>query len=161
MNKVVQAALAGAMMLLAQSSSPALAKPIIISHDDGGVVVEYIQKYANLRDHGGRVVVDGPCLSACTLVLGILPEQNVCATSNAAFGFHSATEYWTNPENNKTYHQYSPEMSRVMFDMYPGRVRKVVASLGWDGREPHPEIILVSGKKLSSIVRRCGLADFL
>ena len=156
-----QIALVSAMMLLALVPSSALAKPTIILHDDGGVVVEYIKRYADLRDQGQRVIVDGPCMSACTLVLGILPPKDVCATPNATFGFHSATEHWINPENNMTYHQYAPEISRVMFDIYPGRVRKVLTGLGWNGLTPHPSIILVGGDKLSSIVRRCGAADFL
>ena len=43
-----------------------------------------------LRSSGERVVVDGNCLSACTLVLGMIAHDHICATQRARFGFHAA-----------------------------------------------------------------------
>jgi hypothetical protein len=34
-------------------------------------------------------VIDGPCLSACTLVLSTLPRNRICTTSRAVLGFHA------------------------------------------------------------------------
>jgi hypothetical protein len=38
-----------------------------------------------LRDAGEQIVIDGTCSSACTLVLGIVPHDRICVTSNAVF----------------------------------------------------------------------------
>jgi hypothetical protein len=39
---------------------------------------------------GEQIVIDGTCSSACTLVLGIVPHDRICVTSNAVLGFHAA-----------------------------------------------------------------------
>jgi len=41
-------------------------------------------------DRGERVIIDGICNSACTLVLGIVPLNRICATPRASLGFHQA-----------------------------------------------------------------------
>jgi hypothetical protein len=61
-----------------------------ITGDHGGLVDRYKVKYAALRDHGERVVIDGVCNSACTLVLGIVPLSRICVTPRASLGFHMA-----------------------------------------------------------------------
>ena len=43
-----------------------------ISNDKGGQIGPYLDAFTNLRDSGERVIIDGPCLSACTLVLGVV-----------------------------------------------------------------------------------------
>ena len=44
-----------------------------ISDDIGGRIGAYVDQYSQVRNSGERVVIDGACLSACTLVLGIVP----------------------------------------------------------------------------------------
>jgi hypothetical protein len=61
-----------------------------ITRDHGGLVDEYKAKYAVIRDRGERVIIDGICNSACTLVLGIVPLNRVCVTPRASLGFHLA-----------------------------------------------------------------------
>ena len=61
-----------------------------IKRDHGGYVEEYKAKYALIRDRGERVIIDGICNSACTLVLGIVPLNRVCVTPRASLGFHLA-----------------------------------------------------------------------
>ena len=61
-----------------------------ISRDFGGFVDQYKTKYAKARDKGERVIIDGICNSACTLVLGIVPLNRVCVTPRASLGFHLA-----------------------------------------------------------------------
>ena len=68
---------------------PALAE-LRIARDFGGFVEEYKAKYAKVRDRGERVIIDGICNSACTLVLGIVPLNRICATPRASLGFHQA-----------------------------------------------------------------------
>jgi len=68
-----------------------------ITRDHGGLVDEYKAKYARLRDSGERIIIDGICNSACTLVLGIVPLNRVCVTPRASLGFHQAyyDKRWT------------------------------------------------------------------
>ena len=49
-----------------------------IVNDPGGEVSSYVLKFNKVRATGERVVIDGPCLSACTLLTGIVPRRHVC-----------------------------------------------------------------------------------
>lgn len=71
------------------TSIPAFAD-LRITRDHGGEVEQYKAKYKRIRDTGQRVIIDGICNSACTLVLGIVPRQKVCVTPRASLGFHEA-----------------------------------------------------------------------
>jgi hypothetical protein len=75
--------------LLVLASVPAQAE-YRITRDFGGLVDQYKDKYAKIRDRGERVVIDGICNSACTLVLGIVPLNRICVTPRASLGFHAA-----------------------------------------------------------------------
>ena len=85
-----------AVILLALWSSSASAD-YRITRDFGGLVDDYKAKYAKIRDRGERVIIDGICNSACTLVLGIVPLSKVCVTPKASLGFHQAyyDKSWT------------------------------------------------------------------
>jgi hypothetical protein len=61
-----------------------------ITRDTGGYIETYKAKYEQIRDRGGRVVIDGVCNSACTMVLGIVPRNRICVTPRASLGFHKA-----------------------------------------------------------------------
>ena len=85
-----------AATLLVLSGSAAFAD-YRITRDHGGLVDAYKAKYAKIRDRGERVIIDGICNSACTLVLGIVPLNRICVTPNASLGFHQAyyDQAWT------------------------------------------------------------------
>ena len=61
-----------------------------ITRDHGGYVTEYKAKYERIRDRNERVIIDGICNSACTLVFGIVPMNKICVTPRASLGFHQA-----------------------------------------------------------------------
>jgi len=61
-----------------------------ITGDHGGYVSEYKAKYQRVRDRHERVIIDGICNSACTLVFGIVPLNKICVTPRASLGFHEA-----------------------------------------------------------------------
>ena len=75
--------------LLLFAASPARAD-LHITSDHGGYVSEYKAKYERIRDSHERVIIDGVCNSACTLVFGIVPLNKVCVTPRASLGFHEA-----------------------------------------------------------------------
>ena len=70
-------------------SAPSANATIVISSDRGGLVSDYAARFLSARNSDELVVIDGPCLSACTLVVGMVPRDNVCATPKAVLGFHS------------------------------------------------------------------------
>ena len=61
-----------------------------IKDDMGGLMTDYASRFANMRQSGEKVVIDGPCYSACTMLLGMLSREQVCVTPNAVLGFHAA-----------------------------------------------------------------------
>src|SRR2546429_340551 len=61
-----------------------------IVSDRGGEVVQYLVEFTALARSRARVIIDGPCESACTLILGIIPSPRLCVTARARFGFHAA-----------------------------------------------------------------------
>jgi hypothetical protein len=81
--------LACLLIFCAVAAPPAFAD-LRITRDHGGRVDEYKARFAKIRDSGERVIIDGICNSACTLVLGIVPLNRVCVTPRASLGFHEA-----------------------------------------------------------------------
>ena len=61
-----------------------------ITRDHGGYVEEYKAKYKRVAAKGERVIIDGICNSACTLVFGIVPPNKICVTPRASVGVHEA-----------------------------------------------------------------------
>jgi hypothetical protein len=76
-----------AIALLA--GAPAFAEVRILA-SPGGEVGPFLDLFERVRASGERVVIDGPCLSACTLVLSAVPNNRICVTRRAVLGFHAA-----------------------------------------------------------------------
>ncbi|EJW09974.1 putative exported Uncharacterized protein [Rhodovulum sp. PH10] len=115
-----------------------------ITDDPGGPIALYRVKYDGLAREGRRVVIDGPCLSACTLVL-TLPRDQVCAT----LGFHSA---WAPTADGRRV--YSREGTAALWRSYPAPVRAALRRRGWRGG-PHPDLVMLGGRALARIVAPC------
>jgi hypothetical protein len=117
-----------------------------ITGDAGGQIGPYLQKMTAVRNSGERVVIDGPCLSACTLVLGVIPRDRICVTSRALLGFHAA---WRPGDDGK------PVPSRggtqLLMEVYPQHVRH------WINRKGglSPQMKYLSGRELTSMYSVC------
>jgi len=61
-----------------------------ITGDRGGLLTAHSEQFEMARASGEPVIIEGACLSACTLAIGILPRVQVCATPNAVLRFHAA-----------------------------------------------------------------------
>jgi hypothetical protein len=118
-----------------------------ISEDRGGQIGRYLQAFAAVRSSGENVVIDGNCLSACTLVLGIVPRERVCATQNARFGFHAA---WMPDRDGRPV--TSALGTQALWDIYPASVRRWIKRHGGLSRK----MIYLQGRDLSGIVASCG-----
>jgi hypothetical protein len=165
--KALKLALAGVLMLCALMPASARDVPVqftsgraatFITDDPGGIIVQFVKKYSDMRDAGTNVVVDGQCVSACTLLLGILRPDKVCATPDAVLGFHSASLITSEPGKEPVI-EHAAEISTLLFNMYPGRVRAYLTREGWNGSNPHPDVIWVRGKQLRKLIRACAAAD--
>lgn len=77
------------VLLMLLAAAPAHAD-LRITRDHGGYMEEYKDKYQRIRKRGERVIIDGICNSACTMVFGIVPLNKVCVTPRASLGFHLA-----------------------------------------------------------------------
>ena len=117
-----------------------------ISDDTGGRIGTYIETFTAARDAGERVVIDGRCLSACTLVLGIVPRARICATQNATFGFHAA---WM-PDGAGA-RVISAAGTRALWNIYPPAVRQWIRRKGGLARE----MIFLRGRDLAALYRPC------
>lgn len=117
-----------------------------IANDSGGRIEEYVTKFTRARDAGERIVVDGQCLSACTLVLALVPRERICVTPNASFGFHAA---WI-PDGAGGVAGAS-EASAAMWRMYPQKIRNWIRAHGGLGEK----MIYLRGRPLAAMYPAC------
>jgi hypothetical protein len=126
---------------------PVASATMRITDDPGGRIVTYMRKFAGLRESGERVIIDGTCASACTIVLGAVPRERICITSRARLGFHAAWEFGEagRPVTN-------PMATRFLLAMYPASVR------GWIKRRGglNGKMIYLGGRELAAMYPRCG-----
>jgi hypothetical protein len=125
--------------MLARAEVRILASP-------GGQVGPFIDLFEKVRNSGERVVIDGPCLSACTLVLSMVPHEHICVTRRAVLGFHAARSM---DRRGRFYSE--PEASKLVLEAYPGPVRDwIVRRGGLTSR-----LLLLRGRELSAMYRPC------
>jgi hypothetical protein len=118
-----------------------------IAADRGGQIGHYLQAFALLRSSGEHIVIDGNCLSACTLVLGLIPRNHICATPRARFGFHAA---WMPDVEG---HPVTSAMgTQALWNIYPAEVRRWISRHGGLSRK----MIYMQGRDLVGIVPGCG-----
>jgi hypothetical protein len=61
--------------------------PCVVSFNSGGEVGAFKAAAREIKRSGRRVVINGPCLSACA-ILADEARGSVCVTKKARFGFH-------------------------------------------------------------------------
>jgi hypothetical protein len=144
LTRIILVTLLGAALwlfasVLARAEVRILASP-------GGQVGDFLDLFETVRASGERVVIDGPCLSACTLVLSIVPSQRICVTRRAVLGFHAARSI------DRRGHTYAePEASRLVLEAYPDPVRNWIIRRG--GLTSH--LLLLRGRELTAMYRVC------
>jgi hypothetical protein len=140
----LRAAICGAILAaVLTSDAHALVR---ISNDKGGQIGPYLDAYVSLRKSGQRVMIDGPCLSACTIVLGVMPRERICVTRRAQLGFHAA---WNPGRNGRPV--LSQAGTKALWDIYPGEIRTWLKRRG--GLKP--KMVYLSGSELMSMYRAC------
>jgi hypothetical protein len=112
----------------------------------GGQVGPFIELFDKVRQSGERVVIDGPCLSACTLVLMTVPSERICVTRRAVLGFHAARSI---DRGGRIYAE--PEASRAVQEAYPAPIRDWIARRGG----LTSRMLLLRGRELTAIYPSC------
>lgn len=133
------------ILLLLLCASPALAD-VLIEGSPGGEASSFVEFFEHLRQSGQRVVIDGPCFSACTLVLSIVPRGRICVTPRALLGFHAARLV-----DQYGYEYPAPEATRVVAATYPAPIRNWIRRHGGLTRRP----IFLGGRELWTMVPLC------
>jgi hypothetical protein len=119
---------------------------IRILGSQGGQVGPFLDLFERVRASGERVVIDGPCLSACTLVLSMVPNDRICVTRRAILGFHAARSI---DPRGRIYAE--PEASELVLEAYPSAVRGWIRHRG--GLTSH--LLLLRGRELAAIYPSC------
>lgn len=109
----------------------------------GGGVFEFVEEMSEDRNAGVKYELDGPCISACTFVLGEIPPQNVCVTPYAMMGFHSA--YSMEGPRGHEHRVFDPEINDMLWRIYPAWVRDWLHANGWDNPYVDQEKLLWMG----------------
>ena len=135
-----------AALLLTTLATPASADVRILG-SPGGEVGGFLELFAVLRASGERIVIDGPCFSACTLVLNTIPEDRICVTRRAVLGFHAARAI-----DQRGREFAAPDATRIVTDAYPAGVREWIKRRGGLTRKP----IFLRGRELAAVLPRCG-----
>jgi len=139
MKTIVVAAAMSAAITPVRAEVRILASP-------GGQVGPFLELFDQVRATGERVVIDGPCLSACTLVLMTVPRERICVTRRAVLGFHAARSI---DGRGRLYAE--PEASRAVQAAYPAPVRAWISRRGG----LTSRMLLLRGRELAAIYPRC------
>jgi hypothetical protein len=134
-----------AAMLCGIMRAPAGAEVRILG-SPGGQVGPFLDLFDQLRASGERVVIDGPCLSACTLVLSVVPNDRICVTRRAVLGFHAARSM---DRRGRLYAE--PEASELVLEAYPSAVRNWISRRGG----LTSRLLLLRGRELSTMYPAC------
>jgi len=129
------------------ASAPTLAE-IRILGSPGGAVGPYLDLFETVRQSGQRVVIDGPCYSACTLVLSTVPRERICVTRRAVLGFHAPR--WLDKQGRQ--YAASRETTSTVASTYPADVRAWIDRHG--GLKSQP--IFLRGRELAAMYPRCS-----
>src|ERR1700746_3907575 len=117
--RVIAAVVSSALTVTSASAT------VIIGDDVGGKMKDYTTHFQQVRDSGETVVIAGTCVSACTMVLGFVPSDRICATHNAVLGFHAA---WMFDDSGRRV--VSASGTQDLMNTYPASVRDWIARHG-------------------------------
>jgi hypothetical protein len=145
MRRAVVRTILLAVVLCAFAAAPAWAEVRILA-SPGGQVGPFLDLFERVRDSGERVVIDGPCLSACTLVLSMVPNNRICVTRRAVLGFHAARSI---DRRGRLYAE--PEASQLVLEAYPAPIQ------GWIRHRGGltSRLLLLRGRELNAFYPAC------
>jgi len=121
-----------------------------ITHDIGGSVANYAQRFNSIRLSGQNVIIDGLCASACTLVTGMVPPDKICVTGRARLAFHRVKMTGTCLGDDPV---ASEQMTGMVYDRYPSQIQSWIDAHGGMMRD---NFVYMPSRDLKRIFRSCG-----
>ena len=140
-----RALLAGPLVAVAVATSASA--DVRVTNDSGGEITSYLRLFSELRASGERLVIDGPCLSACTLFTAFIPRSRVCVTQRAVLGFHAASYY----DDASGSFVPTTRGTWLVLRVYPPEIRNWILRHG--GLTPH--ILAMRSRDLAALYRTC------
>jgi hypothetical protein len=134
---------AAALLLMDIAASHAVVR---IADDGGGRIGTYVAKFQSLASSGETVVIDGPCFSACTLILGSVPDERICVTARARLGFHAAYDLGSSGGRIT-----NREATELMYSIYPMPIQNWLTDHGG----LTPRLIVLRGAALQALYKPC------
>ncbi len=134
------------VMAASWAAIPPTRAEVRILASPGGQVGPFLDLFDRVRESGERVVIDGPCLSACTLVLSTVPNERICVTRRAVLGFHAARSI-----DRRGRISAEPEASQAVLEAYPAAVRNWISRRGGLSSR----LLLLRGRDLAAIYPSC------
>ena len=134
------------VMAASWAAIPPTRAEVRILASPGGQVGPFLDLFDRVRASGERVVIDGPCLSACTLVLSTVPAERICVTRRAVLGFHAARSI-----DRRGRISAEPEASQAVLEAYPAAVRNWISRRGGLSSR----LLLLRGRDLAAIYPSC------
>lgn len=142
LRKIAIHALAMAALVQATLASSLDDPPkIVIKDNKGGMIGDFLAFKSFLERYEINVVFDGPCISACTILL-LLPKERTCVTPNAQFMFHRAMH--PDPEVEQA-------ATEAIFTYYPGWVQDFIVEKGGLTRN----FIIMKYSDVKKYIRTC------
>ena len=119
--------------------------PCVVTNNPGGDVNAFKAAAREIKRTGQRVVIDGPCHSACA-VLADIARKNVCVTKNAKFGFHQGYVVAQAPSGGPLY---------LMGRFKPSHSRDIARWVSKHGGYPKTGYRLMGNTSAGRIWKRC------
>jgi hypothetical protein len=137
---------AATALVISTASIPTAMAVVRIKADPGGQIGPYLETLVALRSSGERVIIDGPCISACTMVLGVIPRDRICVTTRARLGFHAA---WHPGDDGRPV--TSRAATQLLMEVYPQNVRSWIKERGGLSER----MMYLSGRELAAMYQPC------
>jgi hypothetical protein len=134
--------------VLSLAGTMAASADVRILGSPGGEVGSFFRLFELIRESGERVIIDGPCYSACTLVLGTVPRERICVTHRAVLGFHGAL--LADREGN--IYRAPTSLNAAVVEVYPQAVQAWIARHGG----LTTKMLTLRGSALYRYYPRCG-----
>ena len=67
-------------------------KPTVLYLEEGGFIFEHMRRWRQLGQSDADVEIRGPCFSACTLIIAVVPKEQLCFGDYASLEFHAASD---------------------------------------------------------------------
>lgn len=135
----------------AQSDWPPVvcSNPCVIKENSGGIIDLFAAQGRLMASTHIPVIIDGPCLSACTVFVDI-DRDNVCVTNNAILGYHKSIYYKT---SNFATEDNTPVIETIDYTT-PGLMKYIKDH----GGEPDPSsghLLMLNAVELHQFYKAC------